>query len=301
MKIKVFFNTIMQRFVSGDKNLKISLLIFAAFYLVAIITRLIISPASIPLYLLMDAGLSGLVLWVFDLTKKRSLAEDPLKDPFFELTILFMMVFALRGIVPVIPLQWWEAGEIIRKNIVYVLPVVLLALGFRAPVQEVIILKSNFRKDAFLGVVICAALFIPLSLYSGSLKMLTNGRLSLAQLAAVLGVGFVYNIFMAALPEELFYRAFVQRRLSAGLKSPWSGLLLSALFFGIVHAAGNTSWGFGKTLLDGFAESVFVQSFIGLLLGAVYLRTRNILLCIVIHAFINAGTNIALFAARIGF
>ncbi|MBN2345500.1 MAG: CPBP family intramembrane metalloprotease [Candidatus Aminicenantes bacterium] len=288
------------RFTRNDKMLKSSILVFMTFYALALIVRAVMQPASLPLYLLMDAGLAGFAFLIVDLTKKRELPADVLADPFIEMAFAFMVLFALMSIVPRISLPWWDVGQIINKNIRFVVPVVLMALFFKSSIQEWKIVVHNFWKDALLGIVVLACLLVPSIFYSGSLKYLASHRLSVAQLAMALGVGFVHSFFGAALPEELFYRGLIQRRLSVGLRSPWSGVLLAALFFGIAHSSANASWGFGKTFFDGFAEAVLVQSFLGLIFGVLYLRTRNLFLCMGVHAFINASTSIAFFAGKLG-
>ncbi|MBN1548302.1 MAG: CPBP family intramembrane metalloprotease [Syntrophaceae bacterium] len=212
-----------------------------------------------------------------------------------------MIVLAFRSIIPSIPLEWWEIGQILRKNIFFTLPVLGISLIFHNSIHDMSIIRRHLHKDALLGLIVAACMLIPSLLYSGSFKFLAAGQLSPGQLAVVLFSGFIYNIFMAALPEELFFRAFLQRRLGAGLRSPLSGVLLSALFFGLVHSAGNTAWGYGRGFFGGLAEAVFVQAFIGLIYGVIYLRTRNVFLCIILHAFSNTVTNLAFFATKLGY
>lgn len=287
--------------IRTDMMLKASVLIFLSFYALALVVRAILQPASIPLYLLMDVGLAGFTLLIIDLTRKRSFPADVLPDPFFEMTFAFMVMFVLMNIVPRIPLAWWGVGNILDKNIRYVMPVVLIAFVFRQSIQDMKIVARNFRKDLLLGMVVVVCLLAPSIFYSGSLQYLVSHKLSVMQLVMALSVGFVHSFFSAALPEELFYRGLIQRRLSAGLRSPWSGVLLAALFFGVAHSSANAAWGFGKAGLDGFAEAVFVQTFLGLVFGVLYLRTRNLFLCMGVHASVNAVTNIAFFSGKLGF
>lgn len=284
-----------------DKPTRAAIITWLIFYSCALITRLFFKPASIPLYLIMDAGLLGLTYWIYDLTKHRNDDTLQLKAPFFELSCVFMFSMGVSNIVPKLQIDWWNLGEIVRKNIVFTFPFILIVIIAKSSIQNLTIIRNNIKKDVLLGAIVTVSLIIPSLFYSNSYAYLKNSPLSLGQLLTVILAGFLFWMFMAGLPEELFYRACIQRRLSEGLRSPWGGLLFSALLFGIMHSAGNQSWGYGKNFFDGMAESVFVQSFFGLIFGMLYMRTKNIVLCIVVHSLVNTATNLATIAARLGY
>ena len=286
--------------LGADQGLRISLGIVAFFFLFALLTRILLRPATIFPYLLMDFGLLSLIYFIFSLTKQRPTPEPTLNNPLLQLALAFMIAQLLR-IIPEIPLPHWRMGFIIRKNLIMALPVLIVILAFWRGQPRPRPAWRTVKADMGLGLIVVAFMALPGMFYSGSIRVLTAGQLSLWQLFLTLLVGFSLNLFSAAIPEELYYRAQIQRRLSEGLRSPWSALLISTLFFGLTHATDNTSWGFGSSLLDGLAEAVFVQTFIGLVLGTLYMRTRNIFLCIGVHAALNTITNIAFYANRLGF
>lgn len=286
---------------STDKFAQAAFVTWLLFYTTALVTRLLVKPASIPIYLIMDAGLLGLTYWIYDLTKHRRCDTPQLKSPFFELSCVYMISMGVSNVLPKIQIDWWNLGDIIRKNIVFTIPFILTVILAKSSIQNFTIIRNNIKKDILLGTIVTVSLVIPSLFYSNTYAYLKNTPLSLLQMITIVTIGFVFWLFMAGIPEELFYRACIQRRCSEGLRSPWGGLLFTALLFGIMHSAGNQSWGYGEYFLDGMAESIFVQSFFGLIFGMLYMRTKNIVLCIVVHSFVNTATNISSIAARLGY
>lgn len=84
----------------------------------------------------------------------------------------------------------------------------------------------------------------------------------------------VYMFFFVALGEEILFRAMIQRSL-AEFMTPWSSVFWSAVIFAAMH----TVWRSVPELFFVFAA--------GLLLGALYLKTKNLIGPIAIHAVNN--------------
>ncbi len=82
----------------------------------------------------------------------------------------------------------------------------------------------------------------------------------------------VKNLFLVSLPEELFFRGFLQREL--GKWNAYGGWIIASLLFGIAHIGGGVMY----ALLSVVA---------GLLYGWVYLRTNNVFLSVLTHFLIN--------------
>ncbi len=110
----------------------------------------------------------------------------------------------------------------------------------------------------------------------------------------VWGIPFAYAwlIIEVGLVEEFFFRALIQSRLSALLRSEISGVVLMALLFGLAHAPGiyfrteQTLEGVGASpsWLMALGYSVVVVSVTGFFLGILWARTRNLLLVVLVHA-----------------
>ena len=87
------------------------------------------------------------------------------------------------------------------------------------------------------------------------------------------------NLLFTVVAEEAFFRLFIQQGLQDSIKSdnaPVYALIITALFFGLVHAYG----GWHYWLLATMA---------GLLYGYVYMRTGRVESSIVAHSVLNTG------------
>ncbi|GAB2499633.1 lysostaphin resistance A-like protein [Arenimonas alkanexedens] len=100
-------------------------------------------------------------------------------------------------------------------------------------------------------------------------------------------LAFLMVALVAPLGEELFFRHLLLRRFAV-LGRPIAGLALSAAVFGILH---EISPGGGSGLAQLAMTGIYVA--MGLVFGAVYLRTRRFLAVALAHVVTNA---IALFA-----
>ena len=94
------------------------------------------------------------------------------------------------------------------------------------------------------------------------------------------------------LVEEFFFRALLQERLASVLGSRWGGLVAGALLFGLVHAPGfylrpartMELLGDHPSLLMAVGYAVVMTSVAGLLMGMLWMRTKNLAVVILVHA-----------------
>ncbi|WP_288528687.1 CPBP family intramembrane glutamic endopeptidase [uncultured Secundilactobacillus sp.] len=105
-----------------------------------------------------------------------------------------------------------------------------------------------------------------------------NGTLSALQNHGVHGVFNLTVVVMAPMMEEFIYRGTCQRLLSQRLRSlkhgAWWGIGVSSLAFGLAHQGGN---------LIGQLTYILM----GVVLGVIYQRTRDLRACTLAHAFNN--------------
>lgn len=109
-----------------------------------------------------------------------------------------------------------------------------------------------------------------------------------------IGIPFVYLwlVLEVGLVEEFFFRALIQARLTALLRSDIAGVVLMALLFGLAHAPGIyfrtartlESVGPSPTWLMALGYSILVISPTGFFLGVLWARTKNLYLLALIHA-----------------
>ncbi len=102
-----------------------------------------------------------------------------------------------------------------------------------------------------------------------------------------LGHKLLSNTMQNGFFEEFLFRGVLQTRLSRLISPAW-GLVLSSLGFGLMHI-GFDAEQLGGDLLAGAAMSILVQGSMGLALGVIFLRTRNLLACSLIHVVLNTN------------
>jgi hypothetical protein len=87
--------------------------------------------------------------------------------------------------------------------------------------------------------------------------------------------------------EEFLFRGALQSRLKILFGAPW-GLVLASLVFGVWHlGAGFAATGW-QSLGDGLASTVVIQATLGLGLGIIYDRTRNLVSPSICHVVFNS-------------
>ena len=114
---------------------------------------------------------------------------------------------------------------------------------------------------------------------------------------------FIWLFVEVGLIEEFFFRAVLQSRFSALLKSSAGGIAVSALIFGLAHDPGLYLRGFGET--EGISEimpfgfwaayTICTMSVGGIFLGIIWNKTKNLYLVMGLHAMIDLIPNFSEF------
>lgn len=159
----------------------------------------------------------------------------------------------------------------------FLLPLpLLLLLGAR-------ISKLGFRRGHRTFAVLALWCFVPICLW---VFQLAFGHLTFS----VLSCRLLSNLLQNGFGEEFIFRGALQTRLRALISPSWA-IVIQALLFGIWHFAANTahfeSMGINDTPTV-IAFSVLRHATVGLVLGIIFQRTRNLLACSVIHVVINS-------------
>jgi len=139
-------------------------------------------------------------------------------------------------------------------------------------------------------------------LVSPSLKHIAALKIPPPLLAAAALGTFAWLAVEAALCEEFLFRAVLQSRLAAVMQSEIGAACVAALLFGLAHVPGlymrsaaDVS-GHSANLLQVIAYAVAILSPIGLGLGVVWLRTRSLLLIVLLHTLVDLLPGIPDFA-----
>ena len=107
--------------------------------------------------------------------------------------------------------------------------------------------------------------------------LLTGATINLDRISAIL---IVLQLFFVALPEEVFFRGYLQEKLGNNIK----GVVIVSVLFALGHF-------FTLCVASGFAGGICTQSvltfFPSLIMGYLYVRTETLLGSIVFHFLSN--------------
>jgi membrane protease YdiL (CAAX protease family) len=156
--------------------------------------------------------------------------------------------------------------------------------------------KRVFQKRNLLLMAVMFVLYFLIQFLIGqAAQPLFDG--SLPALSVILASLFLYPLLMieVGLVEEFFFRAILQTQLSAWLNSEVAGVFMMALIFGLAHAPGLYLRGAGSVtalgntpdLLLAISYSIAILALAGLAFGVIWARTRNLLVLIMIHAWVD--------------
>jgi membrane protease YdiL (CAAX protease family) len=103
---------------------------------------------------------------------------------------------------------------------------------------------------------------------------------------------YLFLLLEVGLVEEFFFRVLLQSRLAAWLKSETAGIVGMSILFGLAHAPGlyyravatHEALGGRPSWLMAIGYSIVITSTAGFFLGVLWMRTRNLLLLMVVHA-----------------
>jgi len=262
---------------------------------------------------LISLGIFGVALsgLAFLLTRKAGPEPIRVQRPAIELiaVLSFLAIYAVgflgwgmgaaKAVFP--PGREQELFILGLKLVVHVaMPALLLAmLGARlAPLFRTGLGKPGFWPPLIvLGAIILALLCV----VSPALKQISGLHAAATTLAWAAPAAFIWYALEAGLCEEFLFRAVLQSRLAAVLKSEVGAVAIGSLLFALAHAPGLFLRGTADT--DGWStDPVQVVAFtiatlspIAVLFGVLWARTRSLLLVVLLHASVDILPNLAEF------
>jgi membrane protease YdiL (CAAX protease family) len=250
------------------------------------------------------------------LTRKAAPLPIAVRRPALELMVLlgFLAVYAvaflgwgMSATRAVVPAGREQAALVLAvKLVVHVgLPAILLAsLGARlAPLFNSGIGRPGFWPPLLVLGTIILALMCVVSPALGEIAELHASTVTLAWAAPA---AFLWLALEAGLCEEFLFRAVLQTRLAAVLKSEAGAVVTGALLFALAHVPG--LYLRGHPGVDGYstdptqviAFTVAVLSPVALLFGTLWARTRSLLLIVLLHATVDVLPNLGEFIRNWG-
>jgi len=190
--------------------------------------------------------------------------------------------------------QAQEIAALAYKLIIHVGLPALIILAVGGTVRQLLTagIRSGRWWVAFIGMAII--LFGLLAMVTPAMAQIGALGLSLpAALLSVLGA-WVWMSLEAGLCEEFLFRAVLQTRLDAWLKSPVVAILLVSLVFALAHWPGlyfrgtAESEGFSTDPVQVAAFTIATLTPISILFGVIWQRTNSLLLVAVLHGAVNA-------------
>ena len=242
------------------------------------------------------------IIWF--LTRKMDAPAVPVAQPKREslglLGYLAIYAFLLIGVwlgtvrnaVPEGPNQEWAV--LAYKLLIHVgLPAAIIMLlgGAIRPLFDAGTQRKGFWSTL---IVLCALMFALLAVVSPSLKQIGGLNLGIAAALFWVLMSWLWLSLEAGLCEEFFFRACLQSRLTAWLKTPVAGILLTSVLFGLSHwpglylRGGPGVDGWSTDPIQVAAFTIATLSPLSVALGLLWARSRSLLLIVLVHGAIDA-------------
>jgi membrane protease YdiL (CAAX protease family) len=270
-----------------------AVLLFAAVFVFAVVLSMLSAPSQGLVYVGISVGIVFLVWLILDVTKEMQVADIQVREPWWELAFA-CLVYLVFEFTPYLDFgDKWDLGEVLKKGLLFfILPYVFLRLR-KHPPSSMGLSLSHWMQNLKVAGIVLACMAIPSVFFiSDTADLILGGQIALTQAVPALVIYFMHNVVRSGLPEEFFYRVFVQTRLSQVLKSRLGGILVTSLLFGLTHIPHVMKWYPEMTLSEAFCSAFFIQGFVGLVHGVLWERTHSLIPGTIVHSGINALNNV---------
>ena len=180
----------------------------------------------------------------------------------------------------------FPVNTILRLFIVRILisiPIIIAVILNKESLSSIGITKKNSIKSIILGFVIGLAYFFSTDI--NSFKILNN-----LTVQSTKALSHLFSYYMVVgLGEEFLYRGYLQTRLMHWL-SEKKGWILASIIFAFMHLGQRMI--INKMQISQAMLGCIALLPMSLLLGYTMLKTKNIISCSILHAFINFTSNI---------
>jgi membrane protease YdiL (CAAX protease family) len=174
---------------------------------------------------------------------------------------------------------------------------IVLALG--GAVRPLLESGISRRRFWLALIVLSTLMFALLAVVSPSLKQISALHLGVMGAILLVVASWAWNSLEAGLCEEFLFRACVQSRLTAWIRSPVAAIVATSLLFSLAHwpglylRGGPDVDGWSTDPIQVAAFTIAALSPISLSLGLLWARSRNLLLIVLVHGAIDALPNAA--------
>jgi membrane protease YdiL (CAAX protease family) len=154
-------------------------------------------------------------------------------------------------------------------------------------------LTAMLRPRHVLAAIVLAAAVCAVNFVVGPGQEITHAAQSVSLVTFIAGMAFtmVWLVIEVGLVEEFMFRGIVQSTVEAFTRSPLAGIFLTGIAFGLAHAPGlilgrgvDSGLAGDHSTLAVLAYSILVLTCASFLVGVLWVRTRNLLLLMFVHA-----------------
>lgn len=257
--------------------------------------------------LIFGLGGSGLV-WL--LTRRSDAPPVPVRRPVVELaaTVAYLLVYATLFLGPV--MAWTHSIADPRSHAVITAAVklvahvglpVLLLWALRAPLRPLFDTGLGRRGFWPVLVIVGGLLIALLAVVSPSLKDIAATGAGVGTLLWAVPLNFIAISLVAGLNEEFLFRAVLQSRLAAVLRTAAGAIPITSIIFALAHwpglylrgGPGTDGWSTDPWQVAAF--TIATLSPLSLMLGTAWWRTRSLLLVVLLHGSVDFLPSLAEF------
>jgi len=257
---------------------------------------------ALPLFVLVFIGF-GFSAVALLATRGQTAPQFTIKRPQLESAVLiFYLVVVVGGyLVWGMPLlgETFAPGSAAQTIAVLVKKLVLFAIvpflifrllwGYR--LRDLADLSLRWKEHLLPALLISLALIPFQMLLGGGMREIRDAGFSAGQLGLGLPLTFLWVLVEVGIVEEIPYRVLLQSRMASLFKSELGGLIVMAVIFGLTHAPGLyfragdiEALGGSPSPLLAVGYSIVIVSVVSLFLGFLWIRTKNLLLLMIVHA-----------------
>jgi membrane protease YdiL (CAAX protease family) len=179
----------------------------------------------------------------------------------------------------------------VKLAVFVIFPAAILLGLSRYRIADLAPISQNWR-DLYPALWMSLAALLMQSFLGRGLHDIREAHLPAPVLAVATPLSFLWMMVAVGVVEEFFFRVLLQERLAAALRSPWGGLVVAAVLFGLLHAPGfylrpaatQEALGPNPSLMMAVGYSIVLTSLAGLFLGVLWMRTKNFAVVVIVHA-----------------
>ncbi len=250
-------------------------------------------------FVVLGIGFTALAWWS---TKGVGPLEYVIKRPVSECIVLIACLLvvtafitwgldAIHARITSEPLR--SLGILAAKLLVFVLlPFVLFRGAWNYSARELFNASPRLGNGTKAALWISGILILFQAVLGRGLSIIGQSGFSWWSYVIGIPLAYLWLVVEVGLVEEFFFRALIQSRIAALLKSEIGALVFMSVLFGLTHAPGmylRTArtleiLGPSPSLLLAIGYSIVITSVAGFFLGVLWMRTRNLTLLILVHA-----------------